>query len=633
PLQEGILFHHMMSTKGDPYVMPVLFRVKNKEAFEAFVDALQFVIGRHDVLRTAVLWDGVSVPVQVVYRQAELPVTWLSAPKDTDVESHMQSLCAPEIQQMDVTQGPLLKLQVMADTASEQHFVLAQLHHLISDHIGLEVIQHEVGMYEQGQVEQLTTPVPYREFIAHTQHQARVNDAEAYFRGVLEDVTEATAPFNLMDIQGDGSRIVEVREIIPTDVSMQLRQVAKSLKVSPAALFHSAWAILVGACSGRDDVVFGTVVSGRLQGTVGAESMMGVFMNTLPLRVKLKRLSVLQLVQQVQSALLDLIPFEQASLALAQQCTSLPKEAPIFSAMLNYRHSVGEATGAEAQQTSDYEVIGGHERSNFPLSLLVDDLKTDFVVTVQVESVVNACQVIGYVQSVVAALAEKLSTCPDTEVTLLAKAPQAGYEQYMAASDYFGTMLESAPVQQVPYKVDAALGQERAFSHHAVKISELVVGLNQRADELQVCLSSVLLAIHFKILSLLSGETEAVSCIAFDSVYGEKEQGFTAALPMCMETPVGSWRELIQYVSGCIETSKPFRFLPLAEIQKQSGRDFSEVLFHFSSLLTDDFPCEFDLCMDVSGALGSNTLQLTIHYNRHLYDAEQIAEIGGYYER
>ena len=66
--------------------------------------------------------------------------------------------------------------------------------------------------------------------------------------------------------------------------------------VSAASVFHLAWALVIGRCSGRDDVVFGTVVSGRLQGTIGAENMLGVFINTLPIRVKLGNLSVAEFV-------------------------------------------------------------------------------------------------------------------------------------------------------------------------------------------------------------------------------------------------------------------------------------------------------------------------------------------------
>ncbi|WP_460860589.1 condensation domain-containing protein, partial [Rheinheimera gaetbuli] len=426
PLQEGILFHHMMSGESDPYVIPMLFSIRNTVAVQRFLQALQFVVDRHDTLRTAILWEGLTKPVQVVYRNASLPVSWIKADKGQDILAYMQRLCAPEVQKMDITKGPLVYIQVMVAPDSEEHYVLLQLHHIISDHVGLEVIQSEIGLYESGDAAQLAAPVPYREFIAHTLHQARNNDAEAYFRNVLGDVAEPTIPFNLKDIQGDGNQIIEYREQVPVDVSMQLRQVAKSLKVSPAALFHSAWAIVVGACSGRDDVVFGTVVSGRLQGTIGAESMMGVFINTLPFRVHLQGQDVEALVRQVQDVLLDLIPYEQTPLALAQKCSGLPGDTPLFSAMLNYRHSAGGLTKDVVQDVTppaetefNYELISAQDRSNYPFNLSVDDAGRGFGLDFQVDSTLNAERVAGYMQVVLAGLTQALVARPQLLVSEL----------------------------------------------------------------------------------------------------------------------------------------------------------------------------------------------------------------------
>ena len=70
PLQAGILFHHLLSEQGDTYITPVLLSVASREHLTALISALQGVIDRHDILRTAVLWKDLAVPVQVVYRRA-----------------------------------------------------------------------------------------------------------------------------------------------------------------------------------------------------------------------------------------------------------------------------------------------------------------------------------------------------------------------------------------------------------------------------------------------------------------------------------------------------------------------------------------------------------------------------------
>ncbi|PCK09264.1 MAG: non-ribosomal peptide synthetase, partial [Alteromonadaceae bacterium] len=437
PLQEGILFHHMMSVQSDPYVMPALFAINGLQAVTDFIAALQFIIDRHDVLRSVILWDDLPTPLQVVCRQASLPVTWLTFDEDQDIETQMRARFAPEWQRMDLGQAPLLQLQIAAEPNSDRHFLLFQYHHIIFDHVGLEIIQKELEIFEAGQAERLPAPVPYREFVAHVQHQAEQHDVQGFFTKMLSDVEEPTAPFNVLDVTGDGSRTVELKADIPSELATQLRAVAKSAMISPAVLFHAAWAMLVSACSGRDDVVFGTVLSGRLQGTVGAEHMLGVFINTLPLRVKLRDVNARALIDQVQTSLRELLPYEQASLALAQSCSSVPGDAPLFTAMLNYRHSavedatVGQASD-EANAKPNFELISGQERTNYPFILSVDDLGEGFGLEVQVDCDISAERVVAYMQTAVATLVEALASASPHSVNTLSVLPKTERQQLLA---------------------------------------------------------------------------------------------------------------------------------------------------------------------------------------------------------
>ncbi|MDR7123145.1 condensation domain-containing protein, partial [Rheinheimera soli] len=411
PLQQAILFHHMMEHEGgDPYVMPMLFKANTQAAFERFIKGLQFVMNRHDILRTLVLWASLPEAVQVVLREVSLSVQWIDTPTDEAPLSFMERLCAPELQNMALDQAPLVKVQVTKGAESEEHFVLIQFHHMVSDHVGIDIIQQELAAFERGDTAGLATPMPYREFIAHTLHLAEQYDAGAYFKATLGDITRSCLPFGLNDIQGDGSRIIERREALPEAVSEQLRAAAKQARVSPAVLFHGAWGLLLSGFSATEDVVFGTVVSGRLQGTSGAAHTVGVFMNTLPLRVRTHDGdgTVSELVAQVQRTLAELLPYEQASLAAAQRATSIVGDTPLFSGMLNYRHSaLGEAI------ESDVFLVAGQERSNYPVSLLVDDLGQSFAVSVQLDSAVDAVQVMQCTQALIAKLSEALLHSPE----------------------------------------------------------------------------------------------------------------------------------------------------------------------------------------------------------------------------
>ncbi|MEJ7747526.1 MAG: amino acid adenylation domain-containing protein, partial [Luteimonas sp.] len=235
-LQEGILFHHRLSNRSDPYVLPMLFSVRTMAQVAAFLEAFQCMIERHDALRTAVLWNDLAAPVQVVYRKATLPVSWLEFGPGQDVQAEMQALCAPEQQWMDLGTAPLVRVRLATDPDSGRHLFLLQLHHLVDDASSLNILQAEVYAFLTGRADTLPAPVAYREFIAHAADGNVGTPAQAFFRKQLGDIEEPTAPFNLRDVQGDGSANMQSRATVPDDVAQALRKVARRMMISPAAL-------------------------------------------------------------------------------------------------------------------------------------------------------------------------------------------------------------------------------------------------------------------------------------------------------------------------------------------------------------------------------------------------------------
>ena len=144
---------------------------------------------------------------------------------------------------------------------------------------------------------------------------------EDFFRAMLGDVDEPTAPFGLLDVQGDGSAVEEARLALDAPLSRELRRQAQRHGVSAASLFHLAWALVLGRTTGKDDVVFGTVLFGRMQGGEGAHSALGMFINTLPLRIRLGGRSVQDCLHETHAGLTGLMHHEHATLSLAQRCS------------------------------------------------------------------------------------------------------------------------------------------------------------------------------------------------------------------------------------------------------------------------------------------------------------------------
>ncbi|MDO8043121.1 condensation domain-containing protein, partial [Janthinobacterium sp. SUN137] len=430
PLQEGMYFYHLMHRESDPYVIPSLFAVDTPAQFEALLDALRSVIARHDVLRTAILSDQLRVPAQVVYRQLELNVEMIELGTASDPQSQLE---ARFNRPMDLSRAPMLEVCVAREPHTGKVYVLFRSHHLIDDATSSMLLHREIQAHLGGQAAALAEPVPYREFLAHALDQAGRSDIEDFFRKTLGDVTEPTAPFRLLNVHGDGSATVEDSKALDAALARDIRQVARRRRISPATLFHAACALVIGACSARDDVVFGTVLSGRLQGTAGASNMLGMFINTLPLRLKLEGISVDSLVTQTELALRELLSYEQAPLSLAQRCSGLASHVPLFSAILNYRNAARSADGQGTDTSADdIALLAYRLRTNYPMTISIDDRGDDFLIDAHVHHSIVPLRVIAYLEQALAGLVQALRSQPDMNAGDISVLPPQEREQLLA---------------------------------------------------------------------------------------------------------------------------------------------------------------------------------------------------------
>ncbi|UUZ56118.1 condensation domain-containing protein [Massilia sp. H-1] len=175
-------------------------------------------------------------------------------------------------------------------------------------------------------------------------------------------------------------------------------------------------------CCATDDVVFGTVLSGRLQGVEGADQALGLFINTLPIRLSLADLSAAAAVDATYARLTELLAHEQAPLALAQRCSGVQSPLPLFTTLLNYRHShvaTGEQVQAEALAWDGVRTYPSEERTNYPVTLSVDDLGQGFGLNVQCLDL-DPLRLAAMLDNAMASLTAALLTQPDQAMRSLA---------------------------------------------------------------------------------------------------------------------------------------------------------------------------------------------------------------------
>ncbi|PHM46098.1 Amino acid adenylation [Xenorhabdus mauleonii] len=412
PLQEGMLFHHLLQTQGDIYLLQLLMAFDNRERLDAFLSAFQQVINRHDILRTAICWQALKQPVQVVCRHASLHVETFEPEDDHAMLSQLQAHTSPYRHRLDIHQAPLISASVAHDPHQGEWLLAMCGHHILNDHISLDIIISEINELMHRRAEPATPALPYRHFIAETL-KIPPSSHEAYFRETLGDVEIPTVPFGLLDIYSADRQVTKTSQLIRASLSRNIRKQARRHKVSCGVLFHVALALVLAKISRQEDVVFGTVLSGRMQGGTDINQIPGLFINTLPTRIRLAENSVQQTVQAAYRSLTQLLEHEQASLALAQRCSSVASPLPLFNTLLNYRH-----TPMDAARTAweGVRLISAEERMNYPLYFAVDDLGKSFQLEVQAVQGIDSSRLHTYMLSALSGLVEALNIAPQQPI-------------------------------------------------------------------------------------------------------------------------------------------------------------------------------------------------------------------------
>ncbi len=419
PLQEGMFFHHLLAdpSRGDVYLESYVLGFDGRRRLDEFLGALQQVIDRHDIYRTAIAWDGLTEPVQVVWRKAPLPVTEVHLDNHgADVVSELRAAGGAWL---DLGRAPLLRAHIAAEPGSEHWLALVQVHHLIEDRTAMDVLQAEIAALLRGEGDQLPEPLPFRNFVAQARLAVPREEHERYFTGLLADVTEPTAPFGLLDTRGDGVPATTARLALDPYLAGEVREQARMLGVSPATVFHVVWARLLASLAGRDDVVFGTVLFGRMNAGAGVSRVPGPFINTLPVRVQAATAGVAGSVAAMRSQLGRLLAHEHAPLTVAQQASGVAAPAPLFTSILNYRHDQRQAARASLGDDDGTGLSGIRmqfiqDLSNYPLAVSVDDAGTGFELTVDAVAPASPQQLCALLHSTTMNLVAALMDAPST---------------------------------------------------------------------------------------------------------------------------------------------------------------------------------------------------------------------------
>jgi amino acid adenylation domain-containing protein len=399
PLQEGMLFHTLASPELRPYFQQVRYTLRGEIEGGLLREAWQRVADRHQPLRAAFVWERRERPLQVIYKRVRLPWSeedWSGLP-EVDWQARLGDLLAQDLARgFELRRAPLLRFTLIR--RGGEKLLVWSYHHLILDGWSIALLLEEVaavyGALVRGAAPELPASAPFAGYIAWLEQQDPAV-AESFWRCQLAGLA---APTRLGIERRTGAKREgdeEHREALPAAAAGALRAAARRLGVTLNTFLEAAFALLLGHHGGGEDVLFGAVVSGRQPPLPGIERMVGLLINSQPVRVRLPAaMRLADWLAELAALGAARRRHEHTPLWAVQRCSPLPRDQALFEALLVFENVPGSRGGERAAPVpgcgaggagfagfessagfAGFEVVDveSRESTNYPLTLLVQD--------------------------------------------------------------------------------------------------------------------------------------------------------------------------------------------------------------------------------------------------------------------
>lgn len=376
PVQEGMLFHTVKEPGSGVYVEQYCCRLSGNLDIDRFRQAWEKTVERFSSLRTAFLWDGVDSPLQIVRR--ETPFTWneedwRNLSKDEQQVQLDTFLAADREKGFELEKAPLLRFSLF-QTGDESFQFIWSFHHLISDGWSTPLILSDMWAYYDAIIKntegKLPEVRPYRDYIAWLQEQDHTS-AETFWKAQFRGFTPSSILQNIetrAPEQGHGELSVK----IPANLLQALHTVARSNRLTLNTLVQGAWALLLSSYSGAKDIVFGETVAGRPASMENADKMVGLFINTLPVRIPVAgEMSVLDWLKSIQERQFGTRNYEHTPLVDVRRWAGVPYDQHFFESILVFENYPKMQDGGLNPGDLKIDNIKYLEQSNYPLAILV----------------------------------------------------------------------------------------------------------------------------------------------------------------------------------------------------------------------------------------------------------------------
>jgi amino acid adenylation domain-containing protein/non-ribosomal peptide synthase protein (TIGR01720 family) len=387
PLQQGMVFHSLLEPELGLYFAHFVVDLLGSVNTAALRRSWQEIVDRHPSLRVSFAWEGLDEPVQIVHRQVTLPwreEDWRSLAGEELDRRFQDFLRDDQRRGLELDRAPLLRFSLLRIEESRYRLVWSY-HQSLFDGWSLPILFRELAAFyrafSQGEAVRLGPPQRYRDFVAWLRRQDDAA-AETFWRRELAGFAAPTSLASLaslaaLQLPGGAGSAAEPYAAqsfaLPPDVSAALQALGRSRQLTLNTLVQGAWALLLSRYSGEAEVLFGVTVAGRPPELAGVDSMVGLFINTLPARVEVPAgAGLCDWLRGLQERQLEMRQYESTPLVRIQGWSEVPARAPLFESILVFENYPMEAELAEGSAGFGVEAGTTLSRTNYPLSLMAD---------------------------------------------------------------------------------------------------------------------------------------------------------------------------------------------------------------------------------------------------------------------
>ncbi|NER81453.1 MAG: amino acid adenylation domain-containing protein, partial [Leptolyngbya sp. SIO1D8] len=378
PMQQGMLFHTLCAPKSGVYLQQFSWTLQGQIDASTLKQAWQQVVNRHPILRTAFYWENLEQPYQVVYDQVDLPwdeQDWCQLSQQSQREQLETFLKVDQERGFNLSEAPLIRLAWIRLSEDTSRMVWSY-HHLLLDGWSLSLVFKEVlSFYEalcQNQALNLKPPRPYRDYITWLQQQD-LSQAEAFWRRSLEGIDAPTSiRMHQFSDRLDNEQETYTKQQIQLSESTtsMLKSLVQQHQLTLNTLTQGAWALLLSYYSGENDVIFGVTSTGRPVDIKGVESMVGLFISTLPVRVKVhSQDTLLAWLKKLQAQQLEMRRYEYSPLVQIQGWSEFPKNTSLFDSIVVFANTPVDKSLQEKDSSVKLLDVNIFEKTNYPLTL------------------------------------------------------------------------------------------------------------------------------------------------------------------------------------------------------------------------------------------------------------------------